>query len=985
MRTVHRTGITRQVTLVLGGMSLALAMASHSVGAQSVDALLGAPAVVSADAIARGRYFEIALELNIDNVYRATVLAHQQLDGIILLDARDILAHAGWRRTPPGAAVRVKPHAGESHTTLCRSVANRREPSCFVPAATLAAALDVILEVDLASAVVVIREAAHLPVVRRARLLRESRIAAAPDRSAAETARRQAEAERRRIADSVFVLSTLPITVDATPPMLLPRAVGGTLGVVQLDYLLSAQHGISRSRSVSGDALPGAWQFGALMRASTHLAGGDLGTDLRRDFTGTKLDNTTWTFRPRPGSTRPIVHVGVVDDASPQPVRLDGVMFGRPIRENYRPRMVSIATAARPEWNYVGLVNDQLINMQRLADTSMAMTIPVTGDAVRYDVIGWGADGLERRYSRMVHSPAAQLPRGDVRYLASVGRCTAAITLFVADSAPCRWRAATDWRVGLHPRFTGRAGATWTDGQWQPYVGANALVGSAIVLEALFGAPRPGETLSQWQATWNPTPWHLLTVSGSRSLGRSLHSAQWQVGVPAIKRLSLMGMWNRAAGLSDQMDLGHIGLVGQVGAFRTEVFGRLNRMRLGTSVRMPPISMAWDAETQSPSTTTASMLLRASSISAPTGSLVTMGSSNVNTMTVQSTGIDVSAAPRWMSMRGAPWWIRGSLALDERQSGTTSQGRTMRLDLRLNGSLPRAEIEIGRTFSQAQRTGRWMLMISPRLPQTRLTTSASHNTAVGNIDGRPWIERVSTVTQMATGSVLLNAREQSVRATADRAVRGGGLRIRVYLDLDNNGRYDSSEPVLRQVGVVAGNRRASTDVEGRAEIIGLPASEPVIVSVDSTSLPLPCWRPISQQWVVQVPSAGIGEIDLGLRYGAILDGRLIADASTAPGAASPPVLPSRLILTHLERNERFEVDVMNDGGFYLLGLPAGPYRVLRRDAPSGGLASSGRPSGGDTLVIPAPPAGLAAPSTCHVVTTQLPLASVTLAPARSAP
>jgi hypothetical protein len=963
----------------------ALTVMAADAQAQGTGALLGVPAVASAGETGTRRYLEIALELSIENVHRATVLAHQQFDGVVLLDARDILAHAGWRRTSPGAAVRVKPHAGESSTTLCRSALNRKEPSCYVPSATLAAALNVIMEVDLASAVVVIREAAHLPVVRRAKLLRESRASAKPDRQAAHhTGDRTGSGS---VTDSTVVGQTPSLTFDAAPPMLVARPVGGTLGVLQLDYLLSAQHGMSGNRSVSGEALPGAWQFGSLVRASTHLAGGDLGADVRHDFTGTHVDNTTWTFRPRPGSSRPMVSVGVVDDASPQPVRLDGVTFGRPIRETYQPRMVSIATSARPEWSYVGLVNDQLINMQRLADTSMAMAIPVTGEAVRYDVIGWGADGLERRYSRMVHAPAAQLARGDVRYLASVGRCTAAITLFVADSAPCQWRAATDWRFGIHPRFTGRAGATWTDGQWQPYMGANALVGSAIVLQALVGVPRHGESLTRWQATWNPTPRHLLTVAGSRSLGRTLHSAQLQVGVPAIERLSLMGMWNRAKGSTDQIDLAHVGLVGQMGAFRTELFGRLNRMYLGTPGRAPAIVMAWDAETRvtTPVVMT-SMPGSAPAVSATPVSTSNTASSNVNVTSVQSVGIDVSASPRWMSMRGAPWWIRGSLAMDQRQSGIARQNGALRLDLRLNGSLPRAEIEIGRTFSQADRTGRWMLMISPRLPQARLTTTASHNTAVGELDGRRWAERAATVTQMATGSVVLNAREQSVRATADRAIRGGGLRMRVYLDLDNNGRYDPSEPVLPQVSVVAGNRRANTDVDGRADIVGLPASEPVTVSVDSTSLPLPCWRPISQQWLVQVPSAGLGEIDLGLRYGAIIDGQVVMEASATAVPNSRPVLPQRLTVANLDRNERFDVDVMNDGGFYLLGLPAGRYRVQRSVVPGGGSAPSVSLNGAEgTLVVPAPPAGLAAPSTCQIVTTQLRLASVPLAPARSAP
>ena len=857
---------------------------------------------------------EIALEFDIGNIHRGTILARQQADGTILLDAREVIAHAGWRGTATHQALRVAPYPGRPAVTLCDAATSRKELGCYVAVETLATALGVVMEVDLASAVVVVRNAEHWPVVRRAHLLRESRTAGSRMRT-------------------------------DTLPALVVRPVGGRHGVLQLDYRMSAQRNMARVDTPGGERASDPWQYTSLIRASTHAIGGDFGVDVRHDATGTTVGDGAWSYRPGPESRRPMVSLGVVDDAGPFAARVGGVVVGRPIRETFLPRLISVTTATPVGWNYVGLVNDQLVDMRRSGDTAVVMDIPVAGDVVRYDVMGWNADGREHRYSRLVHAPIAQLTRGDVRYLASFGRCTSVLSFPEPDSMPCRWRAATDWRVGVSPRLTARGGTTWTDGKWQPYLGANALVGSSVVLQGLVGLSPQGERLAQWQATWNPAPSHLLTINGSEEGQRSIRSAQWQTVVPRLKGVSLIGMWTRAEGRESLVDLEHIGIVGQIGGLRTELFGRLHR-------------------TQS-----------------------------LNASTMRSLGVDVSVAPRWMSVRGAPWWIRAAVANEEQTQASLRSSTALRFDVRLNGSLPRTEIEITRSYSQAGHLGRWMLMVSPRLRQARLATTVSHMSAPSR-GGDMWrSERSATLTQMAGGSLVLDARERSAHASADHIVRAGGLRVRVFLDLDNDGRYDPSEPLIPHVAVVAGNRRAETDQQGRAEITGLLASEPVMVGIDSTTMPLPCWRATSPRWVVQVPVSGIGEVDLAVRYGAILEGQMVLDTA---GLVNEPQLraafPSQLMLIAQQGNARLSVDVMSDGGFYLLGLPAGHYQVMNNSRRTGVAGEDGvirSPAGsGDiltTITVELPRSPQASIATCEVLTTRLRVSPQTLASSRSAP
>lgn len=857
---------------------------------------------------------EIAFEFNIQNIHRGTVLARQQDNGAILLDAREVVAHAGWHRPASRRAVRVVPYPGRPAVTLCDAAAGRSASGCYVAIETLATALGVVMEVDLASAVVVVRNAEHWPVVRRAHLLRE-----------------------RRIAEPRMQTGALP-TLGVRP-------VGGRHGVLQLDYRMSAQRSMVRAEMPGGERASDPWQYTSLVRASTHAIGGDFGIDVRHDATGTTVGNGAWSYRPGPDGWRPTVSLGVVDDAGPSAARVSGVMIGRPLRETFLPRLVSVTTDAPIGWNYVGLVNDQLVETRRRGDTAIVMDIPVTGDVVRYDIIGWSPDGREQRYSRLVHAPVTQLSTGDVRYLASFGRCTDEFFFPGADVASCHWRAATDWRVGMHPRLTARGGMTWTDGKWQPYLGANALVGSSVLLQGLAGLSTHGERLAQWQATWNPAPLHFFTVNGREEGQRSVRSAQWQTAVPRLKGVSLIGTWTRVGGRESLVDLEHIGIVGQIGALRTELFGRLHRTKA------------------------------------------------LNVSTMRSLGMDVSAAPRWMAVRGAPWWIRVAVANEEQVQASSRSAMALRFDVRLNGSLPRTEIEIARSYSQADRLGRWMLMVSPRLRQTRLTTTVSH-LSVPSRGSDVWPgERSATLTQVAGGSLVIDARERSAHVSADHIVRAGGLRLRVFLDLDNDGRYDPSEPLIPHIGVIAGNRRMETDQRGRAEITGLSASEPVMVGIDSTTMPLPCWRPTSPQWTVQVPVSGIGEVDLPVRYGAILEGQVVFDTA---GLASEPqartAFPSQLTLIAQQGSERFPVDVMSDGGFYLLGLPAGRYHVMdnsRRTDVAGENGVTPSSMGPEkiltTVTVELPRSSQVPMATCEVLTTRLRISPPTLASSRSAP
>ncbi|HET7816158.1 MAG TPA: carboxypeptidase-like regulatory domain-containing protein [Sphingomicrobium sp.] len=105
----------------------------------------------------------------------------------------------------------------------------------------------------------------------------------------------------------------------------------------------------------------------------------------------------------------------------------------------------------------------------------------------------------------------------------------------------------------------------------------------------------------------------------------------------------------------------------------------------------------------------------------------------------------------------------------------------------------------------------------------------------------------------------------------------GAVRARVYRDINDNGRRDSSEPFEGGAMITAGTRTVErpTDSHGSVLIGGLTTFTPVTVGVDTTSLADPGLVP-KQALQVVVPRPGVpAEVEIGLVGGGAIEGALV--------------------------------------------------------------------------------------------------------------
>ncbi len=123
--------------------------------------------------------------------------------------------------------------------------------------------------------------------------------------------------------------------------------------------------------------------------------------------------------------------------------------------------------------------------------------------------------------------------------------------------------------------------------------------------------------------------------------------------------------------------------------------------------------------------------------------------------------------------------------------------------------------------------------------------------------------------------------------------------------------------------VIVGSSIARTDSTGRFDRWDLVPFEPLIVQIDSLSLPNPLF--VSQYQAVSiVPSPNSYRVlDLPLIEAGVLEGRVLRhfDGVTVPAGSLI------LLLTNLKTGERREISTFSDGEFYALGVRPGEYEM----------------------------------------------------------
>lgn len=116
-----------------------------------------------------------------------------------------------------------------------------------------------------------------------------------------------------------------------------------------------------------------------------------------------------------------------------------------------------------------------------------------------------------------------------------------------------------------------------------------------------------------------------------------------------------------------------------------------------------------------------------------------------------------------------------------------------------------------------------------------------------------------------------------VRMTSEKLASRGTALVRVYRDLNANARHDVGEPWEKDVAVTAGRIPVDTptDVRGETLVDGLEPFQPVLIGIDSGSLPDPMVQPSLPGMVITPRPGVVAVIELPLVGAGDIDGTLV--------------------------------------------------------------------------------------------------------------
>ena len=178
------------------------------------------------------------------------------------------------------------------------------------------------------------------------------------------------------------------------------------------------------------------------------------------------------------------------------------------------------------------------------------------------------------------------------------------------------------------------------------------------------------------------------------------------------------------------------------------------------------------------------------------------------------------------------------------------------------------------------------------------------------------------------------------RVSRDRLAQQGQASIEVFRDDNGDGLKQASEPAVEGVAIEAGFRHGDrpTNKAGRAVIDGLLPYVPVLVSIDSGSLPDPLLRPKGQGMVV-VPRPGVAaKVLLALAPTGEVEAILLGPDGEAQGGVT-------IELTDPAGHVLYQTASDFDGYVLFDSVPYGDYRLRIGAASAAALGVTNNPGG----------------------------------------
>ncbi|HEY7637278.1 MAG TPA: hypothetical protein VH763_17125 [Gemmatimonadales bacterium] len=204
------------------------------------------------------------------------------------------------------------------------------------------------------------------------------------------------------------------------------------------------------------------------------------------------------------------------------------------------------------------------------------------------------------------------------------------------------------------------------------------------------------------------------------------------------------------------------------------------------------------------------------------------------------------------------------------------------------------------------------LFLSTQLPSLRATTSISaplHGPALAS--------------QFVQGSLLYDPAQHGLSFAGGPSLERAGVSGRVFLDQNGNGKRESNEQLLPGVRVRAGFASAVSDSSGRYRIWDLPPFEPVLVTIDSTTLASPLWIPVYGSMSLETGPNRFRGLDIPVVPGGVIEGILVRET---PGGRAP-VAGVQLQLKRVGSSEQRTLVTFSDGDFYVMGVKPGKYEL----------------------------------------------------------
>ena len=522
--------------------------------------------------------------------------------------------------------------------------------------------------------------------------------------------------------------------------------------------------------------------------------------------------------------------------------------------------------ALGPGWEIEAYRGGRLIALDSADATGrFSFDLPVEYGENAMDFVAYGPFGEVRRFNRNYRVNGDVIPDRKVEYGLAVGACR---------TDACQASANLDLRYGLSSRWTVRGGVDrfWRDslpGLSHPYLGLGGSVGNAwgVEVEAVASAVVRGALRFE--------PSQDLRVT------TEFHDFASGVTAPLLTPVGRRTQWTTevlARPLRGHDDIYLEGSVDRITASQGEtVSGRLGLSLYASRFRLAPA-------------------VRHVRFADPTGLGTTQSFASLNTFSLPFP--DLGPVLGRVTTRTVLEVANGS--------GLALAGGYLARELSQH-----MQLEVGATWTRSLGTS-LSLFVSTLLPSLRATTSMTAPPVGG-----------AMVSQYVQGSVLYEPGRRQVAFASGPSLERAGISGRVFLDVNGDGRWQPSERTINGVRVRAGFVTALSDSSGRYRIWDLPAFEPVLVAVDSSTLVSPLWRPAYNSVSVETGPNRFRSVDIPIVPAGVIEGRVVRQTVDS----TVPVPGLRLLLRRHGSSQTVQLVTFSDGGFYLIGVKPGTYEL----------------------------------------------------------